>query len=171
MPPTYETMHPKSSTRNLDFLSGRPTITPRALGFPKFPILFLMSGSPTSNPGSDTGLASNLASGLCALFPLIGGIIFYFIEKKDQLVRHWAVQGIFFGGTSLVVSIVLSIIGAILIHIGILGVLLMGLVWFVYYIGWLILWILGLIKAFQGARWEYPIISAQCKKLFPKLVP
>jgi uncharacterized membrane protein len=128
-----------------------------------------MSGSPTSNPGSDTGLASNLGAGLCALFPLIGGIIFYFIEKKDQLVRHWAIQGIFFGGTSFVVSIVLSIITGILAvaHIGFLGSLLS----FAWSIFCLVLWIMGLINGFQGKRWEYPIISEQCKKLFPKLVP
>jgi uncharacterized membrane protein len=125
--------------------------------------------SPASNPSSDTGLASNLGAGLCALFPLIGGIVFYFIEKKDQLVRHWAVQGIFFGGTSIVIAIVLSIVTGVLsvIHIGFLGFLLQ-LAW---QICWLILWILGLINGFQGKRWEYPIISEQCKKLFPKLVP
>jgi uncharacterized membrane protein len=128
-----------------------------------------MSGSPTSNPGSDTGLASNLGAGLCALFPLIGGIIFYFIEKKDQLVRHWAVQGIFYGGTVFVVGIVISIITTILavIHVGFLG----SLISFVWFIFWVVLWILGIIKGFQGAKWEYPIISEQCKKLFPKLVP
>jgi uncharacterized membrane protein len=128
-----------------------------------------MSGSPSSNPNSDTGLASNLGAGICAFFPLIGGIIFYFIEKKDQLVRHWAVQGIFFGATVFVVGFVISIVTLILTlaHIGILGSLLS----FVWTIFWFVLWILGLINAFQGKRWEYPIISEQCKKLFPKLVP
>jgi uncharacterized membrane protein len=134
----------------------------------KLPNIRAMS-SPTSNPSSDTGLASNLGAGLCALFPLIGGLVFYFIEKKDQLVRHWAVQGIFFGGTSIVVAIVLSIVtGALAVaHIGFLGFLLQ----FAWQICWLILWILGLINGFQGKRWEYPVISEQCKKLFPKLVP
>jgi uncharacterized membrane protein len=125
--------------------------------------------SPTSNPNSSTGLASNLAAGLCAFFPLIGGIVFYFIEKKDQLVRHWAVQGIFFGGTSFVVSIVISVLTGILAvaHVGFLG----GLLHFAWTICWFVLWILGLINGFQGKQWEYPIISEQCKKLFPKLVP
>jgi uncharacterized membrane protein len=125
--------------------------------------------SSPSNPNSDTGLASNLGAGLCALFPLIGGIVFYFIEKKDQLVRHWAVQGIFFGGTSFVGSIVVSVVAGVLAvaHIGFLGFL----IHFAWSICLLILWVLGLINAFQGKRWEYPIISEQCKKLFPKLVP
>lgn len=125
--------------------------------------------SPTSNPNSSTGLASNLGAGLCAFFPLIGGIVFYFIEKKDMLVRHWAVQGIFFGGTSFVVSIVISVLTGILAvaHVGFLG----ALIHFAWTICWFVLWILGLINGFQGKQWEYPIISEQCKKLFPKLVP
>jgi uncharacterized membrane protein len=125
--------------------------------------------SSASNPNSTTGLASNVGAGLCAVFPLIGGIIFYLIEKKDQLVRHWAVQSIFFGGASIVVTIAIAVIGGILqiVHIGFLAFLLY-LAWRIF---WLVLWILGLINGFQGKQWEYPIISEQCKKLFPKLVP
>jgi uncharacterized membrane protein len=124
----------------------------------------------SSNPNSDTGLPSNIAAGLIAIFTLLGGIIFYFVEKKDQFVRHWAVQGIFFGGTWIVVWIVLGIFNSlILMHIPFLGWLLAALLHFVLWIAFVVLWIMGIIKAFQGQRWEYPFISEQCKKLFPKL--
>ena len=126
--------------------------------------------SPTSNPNSDTGLASNVASGICAIFTWIGGLIFYFIEKKDALVRHWAVQTIFFGGTWAVVSIAFNIITVILSHVPLIGTLI-GLLGLLVFWVFVVLWIMGIINAFQGKRWEYPIISAQCKKLFPKLVP
>jgi uncharacterized membrane protein len=128
-----------------------------------------MSGSPTSNPSSDTGLASHIASGIAALVPPITGIIFYFIEKKDSLARHWAVQSIFFGCTSFVVSVAINILTVVfsVVHLG--GIfLLLGWVWSLVCF---VLWVLGLVNAFQGKRWEYPYISAQCKKLFPKLVP
>jgi len=128
-----------------------------------------MSVPPTSNPGSDSGLSSNVAAGLCAVFPLVGGIVFYFIEKKDQLVRHWAVQSIFFGGTWCVAWIAINIIDQIFIHIPILGILVILVLGLVFSLGSFILWLLGVIKAFQGARWEYPIISEQCRKLFPNL--
>src|ERR1700747_3803219 len=72
-----------------------------------------MSSSPTSNPNSDTGLASHIASGLAALVPPFTGIIFYFIEKKDSLARHWAVQSIFFGCTWFVLWIAYSILGVV----------------------------------------------------------
>ena len=128
-----------------------------------------MSGTPTSNPNSDTGLASHIASGLAALIPPITGIIFYFIEKKDSLARHWAVQSIFFGCTAFVVSVAINILTLFssIVHLG--GIfLLLGWVWSLVCF---VLWILGLINAFQAKRWEYPVISEVCKKIFPKLVP
>jgi uncharacterized membrane protein len=132
-----------------------------------------MAETTSSNPaGSDTGLPSNVGAGICAIFTLVAGIIFYFIEKKDLFVRHWAVQGIFFGGTTLAFSIAVKIAAAIFHAIpGIGGLLLalLALVSLLVNIAFIILWILGVIKAFQGQRWEYPYISEQCKKLFPSL--
>src|ERR1700747_1433071 len=122
-----------------------------------------MSASPPTNPGSDTGLSSNVASVICAaVFPPILGIIFYFIEKKDQLVRHWAVQSTFFGCTWIVFWIVYTVLAQILIHIPILGWLVMGILYLALLLGGFVLWLLGVIYAFQGNKWEYPIISEQC---------
>src|ERR1700752_2781998 len=126
-----------------------------------------MSSSSSSNPNSDTGLASHLASGLAALVPPFTGIIFYFIEKKDTLARHWAVQSIFFGCAWIVILIAYWIVAAILAHIPIFGPLVLCLVYFVFCIGGFVLWLLGVINAFQAKKWEYPIVSEQCKKLFP----
>jgi uncharacterized membrane protein len=132
-----------------------------------------MSPTTSSNPaGSDTGLPSNVGAGICAIFTLIGGIIFYFIEKKDQLVRHWAVQAIFFGGTWLAFAIAVRILAIIFHGIPAIGWLMGGLLLLATVfvdIALTVLWIVGIIKAFQGQRWEYPYISEQCKKLFPSL--
>jgi uncharacterized membrane protein len=129
----------------------------------------------TSPPSaaSDSGLPSNVAAGLCAIFTLLGGIIFYFIEKKDQFVRHWAIEAIFFGAAWIAAHFLVMIIGAIFGHlpvVGLLFTLLAALLSLIVSLGGLILWIIGIIKAFQGQRWEYPIISAQGHKLFPNLV-
>jgi uncharacterized membrane protein len=122
---------------------------------------------------SDTGLPSNVGAGLCAIFTLLGGIIFYFIEKKDQFVRHWAIEAIFFGAAWILAHFAVMIIGAVFGHlpvIGLLFALLTAILSLIVSLGGLVLWILGIIKAFQGQRWEYPFISAQGRKLFPKLV-
>jgi uncharacterized membrane protein len=129
-----------------------------------------MSSSPSSNPNTDTGLASHIASGICALFPPITGIIFYFIEKKDSLARHWAVQSIFFGCACIAIWIAYVILGVIFFHIPLINALYFLLAW-VLDLAFFVLWLLGVINAFQAKKWEYPIISEQCKKLFPKLAP
>ena len=46
---------------------------------------------------SSTGLPSNIAAAL-ACIPLVGGIVFYILEKRDGFVRFYAIQSIIFGG-------------------------------------------------------------------------
>jgi uncharacterized membrane protein len=127
---------------------------------------------PPSPTGSDTGLPSNIGAGLCAIFPLLGGIIFYIIEKKDLFVRHWAIQGIYFGAAWMGASIAVSILSGIFSHfpgVGFLFALLFLFLGFVVWLGGVILWIIGIVQAVQGQRWEYPFISEQAKKYFPNL--
>ena len=129
---------------------------------------------PISSTGNTTGLPANLAAGLCAIFTLLGGIIFYFVEKKDDFVRHWAVQSIFFGGTWFVFNIVMTVlisVAATLPGIHFVLVPLLILLQAVVHLVFFVFWIIGIIKALQGERWEYPFISAQCRRLFPTLVP
>ena len=127
----------------------------------------------TSSPtGSDTGLPSKVAAGLCAIFHLLGGTIFYFIERKDLFVRHWAVQAIYFGAAWIGAFLAISVLSGILGHlpgIGFIFALLFALLWFIVWLVGMILWIIGIIKAFQGQKWEYPIISQQGKRYFPNL--
>src|SRR5438045_2308266 len=45
---------------------------------------------PSGNPTA-TGLPANVAAAL-ACIPLIGGVIFYILEKRDEFVRFYAMQ-------------------------------------------------------------------------------
>src|SRR5438105_14139207 len=85
------------------------------------------SPTPGPEPGpkfTSTGLTSNVAAAISCI-PLIGGIIFYILEKHDSLVRFYAMQSIILRGAWLLFNIASSIvhviIGAIL---GIGGILL-----------------------------------------------
>jgi uncharacterized membrane protein len=129
---------------------------------------------PISSTGNTTGIPANIAAALCAIFTLLGGIIFYCIEKKDTFVRHWAVQSIFFGGTwfafNIGMTLLISAAGVLpVLHFVLVPslVLLHALIHIVF----LVFWFIGIIKALQGERWEYPFVSAQCRRLFPTLVP
>lgn len=115
------------------------------------------SGATTSS----TGLPSNVAAAL-ACIPLIGGIIFYVLEKRDQFVRFYAMQSIIFGGAWVMFSIVYQIVVAIFASIPAIGglfVILLGLIWAVVTIGFLIVFIISVIKAFSGVRWDIPYIG------------
>src|SRR5881397_3107944 len=61
---------------------------------------------------TSTGLPSNVAAAI-ACIPLVGGIIFYILEKHDSFVRFYAMQSIIFGGAWILFSIVSNILFAI----------------------------------------------------------
>src|SRR4026208_1203952 len=80
---------------------------------------------PSPEPGTaakstSTGLPSNVAAAI-ACIPLIGGIIFYILEKHDGFVRFYAMQSIIFGGALFVFWIAAAIVTWIFITIPAIG--------------------------------------------------
>jgi len=114
---------------------------------------------------SSTGLPSNVAAAL-ACIPLIGGIIFYVLEKRDSFVRFYAMQSIIFGGAWVMFSIIYQIVLAIFASIPAIGglfVVLLGLIWALVTIGFLVIFIIAVIKAFSGVRWDIPYIGPMAR--------
>lgn len=117
-------------------------------------------GTPPASGGSQgTGLAPNIASLLCYICMPITSIIFLIIEKENQDVRFHAWQGTAFGVGYIVLIIALEILAAILGAIAsVLGIIvgffvpIVGLAAFV-------IWIVCLIKAYQGERWRIPVVG------------
>jgi len=131
--------------------------------------------SPTANPApgagptpapTSTGLPSNVAAAL-ACIPLIGGLIFYILEKHDQFVRFYAMQSIIFGGIWFLFNIIAHIIGSILWSIPVAGAV-FGTLWSfvsaVVQLGLLVLMIIAMIKAFTGVRWDIPWVGPIARK-------
>jgi uncharacterized membrane protein len=117
------------------------------------------AGTP-SHPTS-TGLPSNVAAAL-ACFPLIGGIIFYLLEKRDSFVRFYAMQSIIFGAFWILFNIVSSIIHGIFWAIPGIGPLFAGLwalVSALVQIAFLVVLIIAIVKAFSGVRWDIPWVG------------
>ena len=115
---------------------------------------------------SSLDLPSNIAAAL-ACVPLVGGIVFYIIEKRDSFVRFYAMQSIIFGGAWLLVSVASSIISHVFWNIPMIGAVL-GFLWSIVHaliqIAFLVIWIIATIKAFSGVRWEIPYIGATARK-------
>ena len=129
--------------------------------------------SPTSGPApevnaSTTGLPSNVAAAI-ACIPLVGGIIFYILEKRDGFVRFYAMQSIIFGGAWLLFNIVYAIVHVIFASVPAIGVflsILWGLVGMLVHLAFVVVWIIATIKAFTNVRWDIPYIGPMARKQF-----
>jgi uncharacterized membrane protein len=102
---------------------------------------------------SSSGLEPNVAGLLAYVAGLVTGIVFWIIEKESSFVRFHAMQSILFAGSWIVVYIVLS-------FIPILGWIIMLLINLL----WLVLWIMLMIKAYQGERFKLPVIGDIAEK-------
>ena len=95
------------------------------------------------------GIDQNLAGLLCYLGWWITGLIFLLTEKENQFVRFHALQSIIAFGVFFVVNIVLG---------------------FIPFVGWLlwilsvILWIVLMLKAYQGQMYKLPVIGDIAEK-------
>ena len=126
---------------------------------------------PTRGPGASpspasTGLPSNVAAAL-ACIPLIGGLIFYILEKHDQFVRFYAMQSIIFGGIWFLFNIISHIISAILWSIPVVNVF-FGPLWAfvsaIVQLGLLVIMVIAMVKAFSGVRWDIPLVGPMARK-------
>jgi uncharacterized membrane protein len=124
--------------------------------------------TPTPLQPSSTGLAPNVAAGLAAVFTLLGGIIFILLEKRDQFVRFWAMQSIFFGGSWFAFSIISAILGTILGKILGLLAILWGLFSLLVNLAFLAIWVITLIQSFSGKEWEIPVLGKLARQQLAK---
>ena len=103
---------------------------------------------------STSGLDQNIAGLLCYLLGWVTGLIFFLIEKDNELVRFHAAQSLVtFGGIS-----VLTMVLPMIPFFGLLALPLLAALGF-------ILWIFLMIMAFQEKRYELPIVQGLVQKL------
>jgi uncharacterized membrane protein len=113
-------------------------------------------------------MAENVAGTLCYVLGWITGLIFYFIDKRP-FVRFHATQSIVTFAGLHIISFALSILFGMSLFVGgmagfSLGSALYGVIGLVSFI----LWILLMIKAYQGERFRVPIAADIAEKLFGK---
>src|SRR5207249_2110703 len=123
-------------------------------------------GPETSAASGSTGLPSNVAAAI-ACIPLIGGIIFYILEKHDSFVRFYAMQSIIFGGAWILFSIVSNILFAIFGSIPAIGGILVffwAIIAALVHLAFLVIMIITIVKAFTGVRWDIPYVGPIARK-------
>src|SRR6266516_639881 len=123
--------------------------------------------SPEPETGAtSTGLPSNVAAAI-ACIPLIGGIIFYILEKRDSFVRFYAMQSIIFGCAWFLFNIVSAVVHAVFGAIpGIGGVLVFfwAIIAALVHLAFLLIMIITIVKAFTGVRWDIPYVGPIARK-------
>jgi uncharacterized membrane protein len=97
------------------------------------------------------GIDENIESLLCYVLGWVSGLVFFLLEKDNRTVKFHAVQSMVVFGALSAVQIVLSMMRLyfVLPVIGLLG---------------LVLWILLMVKAYQGERFKLPIAGDIAEK-------
>ena len=131
---------------------------------------------PTPGPevgpkSTSTGLPSNMAAAI-ACIPLVGGIVFYILEKHDTFVRFYAMQSIIFGGAWILCWIVYLVAHTILGSIPAIGLffaIILGIAWALISVAFLVIWIVTMVKAFTNVRWDIPYIGPIARQQMEKV--
>ena len=121
-----------------------------------------MASSPEGKPStpSGTGLEPNVAGLLCYVLGWISGLIFLLLEPRtNEYVRFHAKQSIIVFGALTVVSIVLRA----LIWIPVMGII-FGIASYILGVLAFILWVVLMVKAYQGERYRLPWASELAEK-------
>jgi uncharacterized membrane protein len=126
-------------------------------------------GSSVAGPGAASGLQENVAAALCYALFWVSGIVFLVIDKRPYVQFHAAQSLVLFGGLYLLRAVVRLSFGLGLglrawMHaddwdfswprVGVAAVLL-GLISLTTFV----LWILMMLKAYQGERFRVPIAA------------
>ena len=142
---------------------GAPAAEPtgqRPAGAPPPPPPAAAGGAPApAGAAAGTGLTPAVARFMCYLFGFITGLVFLNMDphKNDPEVKFHAWQSIFFNIFMVAIWIVQWILAMIFfaIHLWFL----ISIIWWLVALGFLAVWILLMVKAYNGERFKLPIIG------------
>jgi uncharacterized membrane protein len=120
---------------------------------------------PAASPAKDD---SSEGVGCAALSYLLVGIIWYFADdnmRKNNFAKFHVKQALVLLIAWVIVSVALSILGVILGFLPIIGWVTVWILWFVFGVGFFILWIMGIIAAATSKQKILPVIGDFADKL------
>jgi uncharacterized membrane protein len=101
---------------------------------------------------SSTGLQANTAALLSYVAGFITGIIFFVIEKDNKFVKFHAMQSIILFAATFALQMVCVMLPIFIVLIPLLNLAV------------LILWIILMVKAYQGETFKLPVIGEIAEK-------
>ncbi len=106
-----------------------------------------------SKGNNETGLEPNVAALLAYLLDIVGGLIFFLIEKDDKFVRFAGAQSMALGIANLaMVWMIIPIFSGLTLGFGVI-------IYPVYILAYIALRVVLMVKAYQKQEWELPIIG------------
>jgi uncharacterized membrane protein len=104
--------------------------------------------------------------GALAYVTFIPAVVFVLIEplKRNRFVRFHAFQSIFLTAATIALAIAMRILYSVLTLIPVIGFLLAWLVSALTLLGLVILWLVLVVKALQGATFRLPLIGSLAEK-------
>jgi uncharacterized membrane protein len=111
-------------------------------------------------------MADNMAAALCYFLTVITGILFLVLEpyNKNRLIRFHAFQAIFLWVAAVAIFIVAGILGVTLGAIPVIGWIFSILLHFGLALGFFVLWIMLMYKAYNNEKWVLPIVGPLAEK-------
>ena len=123
------------------------------------------------DPMGPTGLPSNVCASLAVMIPIVGGIAFLILERKDRFVRFYSIQsiilGVLLGAAALILSLVKMIFGEIP-FLGDAVLLVARIVYGIFALAWLAVYFVAMFKAFSHKAWAIPYFGPVVKRYAPR---
>ena len=124
------------------------------------------SGGASTAGHSD--MAENVAGTLCYALGWVTGLIFYFIDKRPTVRFHATQSIVVFGGLQILSMVLGTFFGMSLFTGGWTGFSVGYALFRLIQLVGVVLWILLMIKAYQGERFRVPFAADLAEKLFGK---
>ncbi len=105
---------------------------------------------------------------LCYIVGWVTGLIFYFIDKRPYVRFHAAQSIVVFGGLQIIGIVLGMFFGVSLLATGFTGFSMGYALYAIVNLISFILWILLMIKAYQGERFRVPVAADLAEKIFGK---
>lgn len=124
----------------------------------------------TDNNNTEIGIDKNIAGVLCYILGWITGIIFLFIEKNSFVKFHAWQSIIVFGAITVIqlfIKIMAAFFGFLSLALGGFAIIFVSIITFistVIWIGSFIIWVILMVKAYQGEKFKLPLVGDFAEK-------
>jgi uncharacterized membrane protein len=117
---------------------------------------------------TQTGMSENVAGLLCYLLGWVTGLIFFLIDKRPFVRFHAAQSIVVFGGLHIISVVLRMFFGVSIMAHGWTGLGAGVMLFHLLHLATFILWILLMVKAYQGERFRVPFAADLADQIFGK---